>query len=181
MAAHSATAVWADTALNRAKKSALAGPNRRRRPCRDLSDCVPGSGSLRESAVHDATPISLAPTAFAYLHRIETPQPMQSLLIHLIAFYQRWLSPLLGRRCRFHPSCSHYSSTAIERFGWFRGSLLGAARIARCQPFCSGGFDAVPDRFPRVFWRRNTTPPAPLPPVEPQPRTPSAPDQRPSP
>ncbi|MGD9583745.1 MAG: membrane protein insertion efficiency factor YidD [Lysobacterales bacterium] len=106
---------------------------------------------------------------------------MQSLFIHLIALYQRWLSPLLGRRCRFYPSCSHYSSTAIERFGVFRGSLLGAARIMRCQPFCSGGFDAVPERFPRSFWRRNPAPHTPLTDLPPPPGTPSDSTRSPSP
>jgi uncharacterized protein len=59
--------------------------------------------------------------------------------------YRRALSPLLGQRCRFHPSCSEYAETAIERFGLVRGGLLAAKRIARCNPLCEGGIDPVPD------------------------------------
>ena len=72
---------------------------------------------------------------------------MTRILLALLAFYKRFLSPLLGARCRFHPSCSEYAREAVTRFGAGRGSLLAAWRIARCQPLCSGGFDPVPERF----------------------------------
>jgi putative membrane protein insertion efficiency factor len=68
-------------------------------------------------------------------------------LIGLLDLYKRWLSPLLGARCRFHPSCSEYMRTAIARFGAWRGVLLGLWRLVRCQPLCTGGVDPVPERF----------------------------------
>ena len=63
----------------------------------------------------------------------------------VIAGYQRFLSPLLGPRCRFHPSCSEYGREAIRRFGAARGGWLALRRILRCQPFCAGGYDPVPE------------------------------------
>lgn len=68
-------------------------------------------------------------------------------LILLIQCYKRWLSPLLGPRCRFHPGCSDYARVAILRFGALRGTWLGLHRIAHCQPLCAGGNDPVPDEF----------------------------------
>lgn len=67
--------------------------------------------------------------------------------ILLLRCYQRVLSPLLGSRCRFDPSCSDYTRIAVARFGVSRGSWLGLCRIARCHPLCTGGFDAVPFHF----------------------------------
>jgi putative membrane protein insertion efficiency factor len=64
-----------------------------------------------------------------------------------ILAYQRWISPLRPRRCRYEPTCSAYAREAIERFGAARGLLLGAWRLLRCNPFSHGGFDPVPDRF----------------------------------
>jgi putative membrane protein insertion efficiency factor len=72
---------------------------------------------------------------------------MASPLIFLIHCYQRMLSPWLGNRCRFHPSCSEYARIAIARFGGARGSWLGFWRILRCQPLCTGGLDPVPFQF----------------------------------
>jgi len=69
------------------------------------------------------------------------------ILLALIAAYKRLLSPLLGARCRFHPSCSDYAREAIERFGAGRGGVLGLWRILRCQPLCRGGMDPVPATF----------------------------------
>ncbi|MCK9192427.1 MAG: membrane protein insertion efficiency factor YidD [Nevskia sp.] len=71
---------------------------------------------------------------------------MRSLLVATIRIYQNTLSPILGPRCRFYPSCSHYAVEAIERHGAARGSLLAAKRIARCHPLNAGGFDPVPER-----------------------------------
>lgn len=61
-----------------------------------------------------------------------------------IRVYQRALSPALGARCRFHPSCSKYAYEAIQVHGAVRGSWLATKRIGRCQPFFEGGFDPVP-------------------------------------
>ena len=63
----------------------------------------------------------------------------------LIRLYQLAVSPLLGPRCRFHPSCSHYALQAMDRFGFVRGSWLAVKRIARCHPWNPGGYDPVPD------------------------------------
>jgi len=62
----------------------------------------------------------------------------------LIRFYQRWVSPLFPNTCRYHPSCSQYTYEAIEKYGLFKGTLLGAWRILRCNPYSKGGFDYVP-------------------------------------
>jgi uncharacterized protein len=70
------------------------------------------------------------------------------LLIAALRFYKRFISPLLGPRCRFEPSCSEYAMTAIARFGPLRGSWLAACRLGRCQPLCQGGFDPVPEASP---------------------------------
>lgn len=72
---------------------------------------------------------------------------MKRTLLALIAAYRRWVSPALPRRCRYEPSCSVYTATAIRRFGAARGALLGAWRLLRCNPFSHGGFDPVPERF----------------------------------
>lgn len=72
---------------------------------------------------------------------------MTRLLLFLIALYKRLLSPLFGGQCRFHPTCSTYAQVAIARFGPARGALMAVWRILRCQPFCAGGFDPVPERF----------------------------------
>ena len=72
---------------------------------------------------------------------------MTRLLLALIALYQRLLSPLLGSRCRFHPSCSEYARISVARFGPARGGVLAIWRLLRCQPFSEGGIDEVPLTF----------------------------------
>ena len=68
------------------------------------------------------------------------------LLMFPIAGYRRFISPLLGPRCRFAPSCSEYALTALAEHGAARGLWLAVARIARCHPFNPGGYDPVPTR-----------------------------------
>ena len=72
----------------------------------------------------------------------------------LISGYRRYISPFLGPRCRFYPTCSAYAGQAIELFGMLRGGWLAMRRIVRCQPFCEGGVDPVPEQF--NWLRRNT-------------------------
>ena len=69
---------------------------------------------------------------------------MRRLLILLVRAYQRGISPFLGERCRFHPSCSSYCVTSIERHGCLTGLLLAAIRLTKCHPFHPGGVDFVP-------------------------------------
>ncbi len=57
--------------------------------------------------------------------------------------YQRVISPLLGPRCRYYPSCSEYAVQAVERFGILRGLVLATWRLLRCNPFSHGGVDPV--------------------------------------
>lgn len=68
------------------------------------------------------------------------------LLLAIIRAYQLLLSPLIGRACRFEPSCSRYTAACIETHGAARGSWLGVCRIARCHPFHPGGYDPPPAR-----------------------------------
>lgn len=73
------------------------------------------------------------------------PRPViDHLLIALLRGYKRWISPLLGTRCRFVPTCSEYAMQAIGRFGTLKGSWLAIRRIGRCHPLHPGGHDPVP-------------------------------------
>ncbi len=69
---------------------------------------------------------------------------MRFLLAALIRLYQLVVSPLLPKACRFYPSCSQYALESVVRHGAWRGSLLAAARFARCHPWNPGGVDFVP-------------------------------------
>jgi putative membrane protein insertion efficiency factor len=66
-------------------------------------------------------------------------------LLALIRVYQQWVSPLLGPRCRFIPSCSAYAAEALQRHGPWRGGWLSVRRLSRCHPFTPCGCDPVPD------------------------------------
>jgi putative membrane protein insertion efficiency factor len=71
---------------------------------------------------------------------------VRSAAIALLRVYQRTLSPLLGPRCKYHPSCSEYAVQAIGRYGILRGSVLAAWRLLRCNPFSHGGYDPVSEQ-----------------------------------
>lgn len=70
------------------------------------------------------------------------------LLMLPITGYRRFISPLLGPRCRFAPSCSEYALDALAEHGAARGLWLATKRIARCHPFHPGGYDPVPPAKP---------------------------------
>ncbi len=63
------------------------------------------------------------------------------LLVAVVRLYQIFLSPIFGRQCRFHPTCSAYFIEAVQKYGAVRGSLKGVWRICRCNPWNPGGFD----------------------------------------
>jgi len=69
---------------------------------------------------------------------------MAKVLLALVAAYRYLLSPMLGRSCRFFPSCSEYAMEALERHGALRGTWLTVRRVARCHPWRPGGYDPVP-------------------------------------
>ena len=85
-----------------------------------------------------------------HLHVFHAPR---RLLILLVKGYRLFLSAWIGNVCRFTPSCSAYSLESLERHGAVAGSYLTVRRLARCQPWCRGGHDPVPDRVPGLFTR----------------------------
>ena len=91
---------------------------------------------------------------------------MTRILLALIAFYRRWISPALHTvspgRCKFIPTCSEYAAIAIATHGPLRGCGLAAWRLLRCHPFTPGGFDPVP---PKRCRRRQSDPPLPREPL----------------
>ncbi|MDX1352482.1 MAG: membrane protein insertion efficiency factor YidD [Thiomicrorhabdus sp.] len=70
--------------------------------------------------------------------------PIAWLIILLVRFYQLFISPLIGPRCRFYPTCSSYTIEAIKTHGVLCGSWLAIKRIGRCHPANPGGVDPVP-------------------------------------
>jgi hypothetical protein len=66
-------------------------------------------------------------------------------MIAIIKGYQFFISPLIGPRCRFAPTCSQYASESFEKHGFFRGLMLSLKRIGKCHPFHPGGIDEVPE------------------------------------
>ena len=75
--------------------------------------------------------------------------PGARVVVAVIRVYQRVLSPTLGQRCKFYPSCSEYAAQAISRFGILRGLVLAVHRLLRCHPWSRGGFDPVENQ--RLF------------------------------
>jgi uncharacterized protein len=70
----------------------------------------------------------------------------KNLLLLLVRVYQLCISPLLGPKCRFYPSCSNYALEAIRQFGAVKGSWLAIKRLCKCHPWHLGGYDPVPEK-----------------------------------
>ncbi|AGA70917.1 hypothetical protein Desdi_3534 [Desulfitobacterium dichloroeliminans LMG P-21439] len=68
---------------------------------------------------------------------------MKAILVGLIRFYQRFISPLKRPSCRFYPTCSEYSIQALQKYGVIKGSWKSLVRISKCHPFHPGGYDPV--------------------------------------
>jgi putative membrane protein insertion efficiency factor len=75
-----------------------------------------------------------------------------------IRAYQLLLSPMVGQRCKYYPSCSEYAAQAIQRYGILRGLVLAGWRLLRCNPWSRGGFDPVEEQ--RLFKPRAAAPSA---------------------
>jgi putative membrane protein insertion efficiency factor len=75
-----------------------------------------------------------------------------------IRAYQLLLSPMVGQRCKYYPSCSEYAAQAIQRYGILRGLVLAGWRLLRCNPWSRGGFDPVEEQ--RLFKPRAAVPSA---------------------
>lgn len=78
---------------------------------------------------------------------------MRRIFIRMIRFYQRNISAHTPPSCRFQPTCSQYAITALERFGALKGGWMAFRRLLRCNPFCKGGYDPVPE-IPSMIVRR---------------------------
>ena len=76
---------------------------------------------------------------------------MTKFLVSLVKTYRLLLSPSVGLSCRFEPTCSRYAIEALEHHGPAAGSYLAAKRLLRCNPWCAGGHDPVPEQKPRFF------------------------------
>ncbi len=74
---------------------------------------------------------------------------MARILLSIIRFYRRWISPMTPPSCRFTPTCSAYAEEAVHRHGAARGGWLALRRLLRCHPFGSSGYDPVPGKAPR--------------------------------
>lgn len=68
---------------------------------------------------------------------------MKKIMMVLIRFYQKNISPMLGSHCRYAPTCSEYSLQAFEKYGFFKGFYLTVFRILRCNPLFKGGYDPL--------------------------------------
>jgi putative membrane protein insertion efficiency factor len=110
-----------------------------------------GGGMQRQRSILSVGPGTLQPTDPGGLEQLVLARPERAagglalLLLGLIRLYRQWISPLLGPRCRFIPSCSAYGLEAISRHGPWRGSWLTLRRVLRCHPFTPCGCDPVPD------------------------------------
>ncbi|WP_366923439.1 membrane protein insertion efficiency factor YidD [Metallumcola ferriviriculae] len=68
---------------------------------------------------------------------------MTRVFIYIIKMYQKYISAIIGRHCRFYPTCSQYSVEALEHYGFVKGLILSGKRIIRCHPWNDGGYDPV--------------------------------------
>lgn len=68
---------------------------------------------------------------------------MKKILISIIKFYRKYISPLKKNCCRFYPTCSQYAIEAIQKYGALKGSYMSIIRILKCNPFNKGGYDPV--------------------------------------
>ena len=84
--------------------------------------------------------------------------PLRYPVLWLIRAYQLLLSPMLGPRCKYYPSCSEYAAQAVTRFGILRGLVLAVWRLLRCNPWSRGGFDPVENQ--RLFKVDHTSSPS---------------------
>jgi putative membrane protein insertion efficiency factor len=75
-----------------------------------------------------------------------SPSLLARIALLPVRAYQRVISPLIAPRCRYYPTCSSYAVEAVQTYGVFRGSVLAAWRLLRCNPFSEGGFDHVADQ-----------------------------------
>lgn len=91
-----------------------------------------------------------------YFPQLKLTFSLSGLLLVLIKGYKLCISPFLPRCCRFHPSCSAYAAESLMKHGVINGSCLAVFRLLRCQPFCKGGYDPVPEKFSwkEIFCRR---------------------------
>ncbi len=115
-----------------------------------------GPRELDLTPVLGAESLQQAPTKVSTKEPTKVPQggdpalpepisPLAWILLTLIGIYRQWISPLLGPRCRFIPSCSAYGLEAINRHGALKGCWLTLRRLLRCHPFTPCGCDPVPD------------------------------------
>ncbi|OCZ50081.1 membrane protein insertion efficiency factor YidD [Dehalobacter restrictus] len=68
---------------------------------------------------------------------------METVFVSIIVFYQRFVSPLKGRTCRFYPTCSDYAIQSVKKYGIIKGIGKSLIRITKCHPFHPGGYDPV--------------------------------------
>jgi uncharacterized protein len=120
-----------------------AGNNKTPQTAPTAARPVRHAGKPRQRTTVDGRPAILNRGQQEACHRLNGW--LGQLLLALINLYRRWISPLLGPRCRFIPSCSAYGLEAIQRHGPWRGGWLTLRRISRCHPFTPCGCDPVPD------------------------------------
>lgn len=68
---------------------------------------------------------------------------MKRIFIGIINVYQKYISPILGKHCRYYPTCSEYTKQAIKKYGIFNGTFYGIKRVMKCNPFSKGGYDPL--------------------------------------